>query len=301
MSPAIAARSPLKIAFGAAPNEVFEVGLPVLAGESVEAIFGPARAAGHSGAFALFKVDDWLLGAASVPIDEGHEAASRALYAELLLATRGLHLARIWNYVPAINECGPTGLEHYQSFCRGRSLAFEQQFGAGFKASLPAASAVGSRAAELKVVFAACPAPLRHVENPLQVAAYDYPREYGPRAPSFSRATIVPNGERVRVFLSGTAAIRGHATVAPHDTRRQLDCTLENLSELGVTCGLGSQLDAGVGLTRHFKIYLRHAGDQPWVAAALEERLLQPGDLVSYLHADICRASLNLEIEATLW
>ena len=42
-------------------------------------------------------------------------------------------------------------------------------------------------------------------------------------APSFARATIVPDGLQTRIFVSGTAAIRGHATIAPHDTRQQLD------------------------------------------------------------------------------
>jgi hypothetical protein len=32
----------------------------------------------------------------------------------------------------------------------------------------------------------------------------------------------------------------------------------------------------------------------------LEERLLVSGDRVTYLQADICRARLNVEIEATL-
>ncbi|MSR43107.1 MAG: hypothetical protein EXS19_03610 [Pedosphaera sp.] len=266
----------------------------------VEAIFPPASPAGHSGPFALFQAEGWLLGVASVSLVSGLEATTEALYSDMFHAARGLRFARIWNYVPAINAGGGSGLENYQVFCRGRSLAFERHFGAGFKTFLPAASAVGSKTAELSVVFAACQAAMRHVENPLQVSAYDYPREYGPRAPSFARATIVRNREQATVFFSGTAAIRGHGTVAPHDTRHQLDCTLENLRELSVACGLGPHLDTGCGATRHFKVYLRHVDDQPWVAAALEERLLQPRDLVSYLQADLCRAQLNVEIEATL-
>ena len=300
MSIVTAARPPLKIAFGVAPEEVFDLGLPVLAGEMIEAVFRPARPAGHSGAFSLFQAEEWLIGIASVSLISGLEAATQALYLDMFHATRGLRIARIWNYVPAINEFVEGGIENYQIFCRGRSLAFEHHLGMGFKTFVPAASAVGSKAAELTVVFAACEAPMRHVENPLQVPAYNYPREFGSRAPSFARATIVPNGERPTVFISGTAAIRGHATVAPDNIRQQLNCTLENLSELSVACGLGLQLDAGLGVTRHFKVYIRHAGDQPWVAAALEERLLQMGDHVSYLQADICRAQLNVEIEATL-
>ena len=298
----VAAESlPLKIAFGADESGVFEVGLPVLGGEAVENLFGTARPAGQVGALKVFRADGWLLGAATVPLTLGLEEASRRLYGDIFQATRGLHLARIWNYVPAINEPGPGGLENYRLFCRGRSLAFEQHFGSGFRALLPSASAVGSRVATLTVAFAACGIQPRHVENPLQVPAYDYPGEHGPRAPSFARATVVAGPERATVFVSGTAAIRGHVTVASHSTCEQLECALENLRGISTACGIGPGLDDGGTSTRHFKVYVRHASDQPAVAAILEQRMLTGADRVAYLQADICRASLLVEIEASLF
>ncbi len=291
---------PLRITFGEDETGAFDTGVPVLAGETVDNLFGAARPAGRAGALALFHAGDWLLGAATVPLTTGLEAASHRLYDNIIEATRGRHLARIWNYFPAINETGPAGLENYQLFCRGRSLAFEQHYGSGFKSLLPSASAVGCKSAGLTVAFAACSVPPRHVENPRQVPAYDYPGVYGPRAPSFARATVVPGKEHFTVFISGTAAILGHATVAPHNTRQQLACTLENLGDISQACGLGPRLDEGGPSTRHFKVYVRHAADQPQVAAILEERLLSGSDRVSYLQAEICRAPLLVEIEATL-
>jgi enamine deaminase RidA (YjgF/YER057c/UK114 family) len=273
----------------------------VLAGEAVEDLFGAARPAGRVGALALFQTESWLLGAATIPLAAGLEDATHRLYGNIFEATRGWHLARIWNYVPAINELGPAGLENYRVFCQGRSLAFEQHYGSGFKAQLPSASAVGSTSAALTVAFAACSVQPRHVENPLQVPAYDYPGEHGPRAPSFSRATVVPGPERGAVFISGTAAIRGHATVAPHSLTQQLECAVENLREISCACGLGPDLDQGGGSTRHFKIYVRRAADQPLVAATLEEKLLTRTDRVSYLRADMCRAPLLVEIEVSLF
>jgi len=301
MSGTLTTASLLKIAFGADQAGAFKPGLPVLAGEMVEDLFGAARPAGRVGGLTLYATEGWLLGAASVPLTAGLEDATRQLYRDIFQAASGQHLARIWNYVPAINEPGPAGLENYRVFCRGRSLAFEQQYGGGFKVLLPSASAVGSKSAALTAVFAACPVQPRHVENPLQVPAYDYPAEHGPRAPSFARATIVPVGGSATIFISGTAAIRGHATIAPHSLRPQLDCTLENLCEISRGCGLGPGLDQGGGSTRHFKVYLRHASDQPMVAATLEEKLLAGTDRVSYLQADICRTPLLVEIEASLF
>ena len=58
---------------------------------------------------------------------------------------------------------------------------------------------------------------------------------------------------------------------------------------------------AGSGAVRCFKVYLRHAADQPLVAGILEDKLLMATDGVTYLQADICRASLYVEIEASLF
>ncbi|MDB6113912.1 MAG: hypothetical protein JWQ62_857 [Lacunisphaera sp.] len=299
MSTATTELPALRIAFGA--GGIFDAGVPVLAGEAVEELFGAARPAGRMGDVALFQSGDWLIGAATVPGGDGLEEATRRLYRDIFTATNGRHLARIWNYVPAINETGAGGLENYRVFCRGRSLAFEQHYGTGFNARLPSASAVGTKAAALTVAFAACAIAPRHVENPLQVPAYAYPGEYGPRPPSFARATVVPGREQAAVFISGTAAIRGHATLPTRDTGEQLECTLGNLREISRACGIGPDLDAGGASTRNFKVYLRHAEDRAMVAATLDGRLLTGTDRVSYLQANICRATLLVEIEVSLF
>jgi hypothetical protein len=272
----------------------------VLAGDDVDDLFAGTHRVGEAGPLVLYRKGDWLLGAGRLPAAPGVELAAWRLYREIFQATPGLHLARVWNYVPAINDVGSAGLENYRAFCVGRSRAFEQQHGATFKYFVPSASAVGCSSPAVAVVFAACKARPRHVENPVQVPAYDYPREYGPRAPSFARATVVAGAVDTTVFISGTAAIRGHATVAPEGIAGQLECTLDNLREISCACGLGPELNAGGSSSRYFNVYVRRAGDQPAVAAMLAERLLREGDHVSYLHADICRKPLLIEIEATL-
>jgi enamine deaminase RidA (YjgF/YER057c/UK114 family) len=302
MSPATAESSPLQITFGPDRSGIFYAGLPVIAGETVENLFRTAQPAGKVGALTLFRMDDWLLGAATVRLTAGLEAAAHRLYLDIFQAAHRLHLARVWNYVPAINESGPGGLENYRLFCRGRSLAFEEHHGVGFKALLPSASAVGCGSGTITVSFAASATVPRHIENPLQVPAYDYPADYGPRAPSFARASVVSGGGKTAtVFISGTAAIRGHATVAPNDLRGQMDCTMENLREISSACGLGPDLDRGGRAERHFKVYVRNAADQLAIATRLEREFLGSSDRVSYLQADICRETLLVEIEATLF
>ena len=301
MSHAPAGRPSLKIGFGSGGRSVFETGVPVLSGEALENLFGAVPFSGQAGPFALFRDKSWLLGAATVPLGSGLEEATRRLYGAVFEATRGWHLARIWNYVPAINEPGPGGLENYRIFCHGRAIAFEETFGSGFKKRLPSGSALGAKSGDLTVAFAACPDEPLHVENPLQIPAYEYPGDYGPSPPSFTRATVVSERGLATVFISGTASIRGHSTVHPNATRPQLDCALENLSAISCACGLGPSLDRGGKSARHFKVYLRNADELALVSSALEERLLATGDCVSYLHADVCRAQLHVEIEASLF
>jgi chorismate lyase / 3-hydroxybenzoate synthase len=301
MSSITAESPPVRCIFSArGASAVFTADVPLLAGVGMNDLFPDAKPVAPVGELALFRSGDWLLGSGSIPVEAGIEFGAGRLYREILQATKGLHLARVWNYIPAINGSGSCGLENYRAFCVGRSRAFEQHHGAAFKFSVPAASAVGCKSPAAAVVFAACETRPRHVENPAQVPAYDYPCEYGPRAPSFARATVVPGADAATVFISGTAAIRGHATVAPEGIVGQLDCTLENLGEISRACGLGPNLGRGRSSSRHFTVYVRRAADQPRVAATLDDQLLCEGDRVSYLHADICRQPLLVEIEATL-
>jgi chorismate lyase / 3-hydroxybenzoate synthase len=276
------------------------VGVPCLAGVPQEQIFPAAVAAGIAGEFQLFEAGDLLLGYSSVAVTGATvEKITRSLYHDLLAACEGRQLYRIWNYVPQINE-ETGGLEHYRAFCRGRSEAFERAFGSDYKKYLPAASAVGCDDGHLAILFAAGKAEPRHVENPEQVPAYEYPREHGPRAPSFSRATIAATGEHSYVFISGTAAIKGHATVAPGALDEQIACTLHNLRLISRTSGAGDDLGRATGWTRHFKIYLRRSDDLQHASELLADGLLAPADRVTWLRADICRAALNIEIEASL-
>ena len=271
-----------------------------LGGEAAEALFPSARPLGDMHGFQLHETSNLLIGTASSFVGPSIADTTRELYTRLLAATEGRPLYRIWNYVPAINHTG-NGLENYQAFCVGRSLVFEAAHGSHYRRALPAASAVGSAGDLLTVVFVAGREAPQHFENPEQIAAYDYPREYGARPPSFARATVARFGAKPLIFISGTASIKGHVTIAPASLSAQLDCTLDNLSLIGRAAGLGEHLRAPAATTaRHFKIYVRDPADYDQVRTRLEHDLIRPGDHAIYLQADICRAALKLEIEATL-
>ena len=273
--------------------------LPVLAGMAQETLFGHLESAGINEGFELFVSPDWLVGVRVEPLTGQLGAQTAAIYAGLLAVCRaqGRELVRIWNYVPAINEQSVEGMEVYRVFCQGRANAFDQ---AGWNGPLPAASAVGGASGVIAVMFAAARERPQARENPEQVPAFEYPYIYGPRSPSFSRAMQVMADGRRWTFISGTAAIKGHQTVAEGDLAGQVTCTLDNLRLIALACGLGESLGADRAAERHFKIYLRTASELPAVAAILERGLLRDADQVTWLHADICRADLAIEIEATV-
>jgi hypothetical protein len=303
MDPITRSAFPLRVSFSGVPldpDAIARIATPWLAGATSEEVFSAVTALGAEEDVQLFTAGELLFGYAHEPFIARELAArTEALYQRILRVTEGRHLYRIWNYVPQINAY-TAGLEHYRAFCQGRSLAFEATLGGEFQPSLPAASAVGSQGTTIEALFVAGESKPEHFENPEQVPAYLYPIEHGPRPPSFARATVARIGQHAWTFISGTSAIKGHETVAPGALDAQLECTLDNLRLISQRAGLGEDLGAGRVSTRQFKIYLRHPQDLAATRTRLEHSLLRPGDLVTYLHAEICRAALNIEIEATL-
>lgn len=274
--------------------------LPWLGGAQTERLFPEARAAGRNHGFFLWETDGLLMGTTVQPVGSSLRRTTREVYERLFRASVGWPLYRIWNYVPGINAV-QRDRENYQAFCEGRAEAFETAHGSGFKRALPAASAVGCAGGELTVIFVAGRRPALHIENPEQVPAYEYPREHGPRPPSFSRATLASTESgRQLVFVSGTAAIKGHATVAPRELEPQLDSTLDNLRLISRAAGLGDTLGAEMSMERHFKVYMRDLRAYRTIRDRLESDLVRISDRVVYLQADICRAALEVEIEASL-
>jgi chorismate lyase/3-hydroxybenzoate synthase len=255
------------------------------------------------GGFSL--ADDGLLVFGHGLLDAGPqvdlEQTTRDAYAQLLdcCAERGAeHLLRVWNVVPAINE-PQRGIERYKLFCKGRAEGYLEHFGPErMEGALPASSAVGGATDHLAITFLASRVAGRHVENPRQVSAYRYPPEYGPRSPSFARATVVPSVAGGWVFISGTASIVGHQSRHVGDLTAQLEETIRNVAVLfeaidGAPC---DEVDIARRMVS-LRVYLRRGADWPFVSATLRERLGTNVVLMG-LAADICRRELLIEIEA---
>jgi len=223
-------------------------------------------------------------------------AAAYALIRKLQENSAHPHLLRIWNYLDAINH-GSGDDERYKQFCLGRA----RTFGAGWSdTAYPAATAVGRPAATpqgLQIFWIAGRQPGEMLENPRQVSAFHYPRQYGPAAPSFSRAVLLR--EARLLMVSGTASIVGHASLHVGNLLAQCKETLANLrSVLQRAQNTGFPLDRDFGERSLLKVYLREAGAAAEVAAFLEKNLAATTPYL-ILQADICRQDLLVEMDCT--
>jgi chorismate lyase/3-hydroxybenzoate synthase len=270
---------------GAPLIEVWRAGAPVSHGRDD----GVAWASDGQLLFGALEIDE---------AEGGIEAAARAAYARLTaFLARGdqPHLLRIWNYLDAI-IAGEGDEERYRRFCIGRVAGM----GKYDPARLPAATAIGrcDGVRRLQVYWLASRRPGIPLENPRQVSAYRYPRQYGPQSPSFARAMLPAEGDALPLLISGTAAIVGHASRHADSLPAQLEETFANLDSLvEVARRLRPQLPASFGHDTLLKVYLRDREAAPLVRGLLRDRL---GDGVPclLLHAAVCRRELRIEIEA---
>jgi chorismate lyase / 3-hydroxybenzoate synthase len=203
---------------------------------------------------------------------DGVAAAAQQAYGCLLdFCTRAgyPHPQRLWNYIDAITD-GDGGAERYRAFNIGRAAGI-----AGRLPQYPAATAIGRHDGRrtLQVYWLAAREPGRSIENPRQVSAFLYPRQYGPQSPSFARATL-PADPALPLLVSGTASVVGHASAHDGQIDAQIDETLRNIdSVLGAARHERPTLAPALGPDSLIKAYVRDPADLPRVAALLDQRL----------------------------
>jgi chorismate lyase/3-hydroxybenzoate synthase len=225
--------------------------------------------------------------------------AARQLYDRLLsfVAANGFpHVVKGWNYLEDINE-GPGDQERYKQFCLGRGEVLDKAWPHDY---LPAGTGVGSGSdTGLRVTLLASRSRPDIIENPRQLSAYRYPRQYGPKSPSFSRAAVIGSeGDRL-LFISGTAAIVGHDSLHLASVEGQVEETLRNWGSLFDAFEQRHGVRPNFGGTGWYRVYLRHPEH-----LASARRLLHaagmPLQRTLFLRADICRRELLFEMDGVI-
>lgn len=267
-----------------APSEVWLSDRPVDCGRDAELQW----ASDGELLFGAIELDEQAVG--------GIAAAAELAYARLLdFCTRAgyPHPQRLWNYIDAITD-GDGDAERYRSFNIGRAAGI-----AGRLPHYPAATAIGRHDGRrtLQVYWLSARQPGRSIENPRQVSAFRYPRQYGPQSPSFARATL-PSDPALPLLVSGTASVVGHASAHAGQLEAQIDETLRNIdSVLGAARQERPTLSPALGSGSLIKAYVRDAADLPTVAAVLDARL-PAGTPHLLLHGEICRRELLVELDS---
>ena len=239
--------------------------------------------------------------AGSISLDEKAgttlDATTELAYRQLLHHTRELgfpYLWRVWNFFPDINK-EEAGLERYRRFCMGRHQALEASL-QSFPSALPAGTAVGTRSGPLQLYFLAGAHPAAHLGNPRQMNAYEYPKDYGPRSPSFARATLCTSESGPQLFIAGTASVVGH-------TSRHVGCPKEQTQEM--VRNLRTLIEhadhmepKGIGTSHRaiYKVYVRNPDQLLSIRQALRDPLLNSSPIL-LLQGDLCRRELLVEIE----
>ncbi|MDN5869345.1 MAG: hypothetical protein L0H73_01280 [Nitrococcus sp.] len=228
------------------------------------------------------------------------DVAARDGYRRILAFLRRCgypHALRMWNFFPGINE-GDEDTERYKQFSAGRAGTYEQH--ADFERALPAASAIGSYRPGLLVYFIAARTPGAQIENRRQVSAFRYPRQYGPKSPSFSRAKLKDWGEGVHLYLSGTASVVGHESLHRHNLNEQvaeIGRNVRTLIDEAATRDTRLRHCSARDLDL-LRVYLRPLLNTTGVHDAITREF---GDVPRlYLAGDICRQELLVEVEGLL-
>ena len=251
---------------------------------------------GRSGEIAWSEDGQLQFCALNVPDNGDIEAAARHAYTQLhawLARSDYPHPLRIWNYLDAITD-GPGDEERYRRFCVGRAQGIGRELA---PTDLPAATAIGhpQPTGRFQLYWLAARTAGTPLENPRQVQAWRYPRQYGPQAPGFARALLPPSAG-MPLLVSGTAAVVGHASQHGDSLQQQFEEILANLRSLvDAARAMRPELPMREGPATRLKVYVRDADALPEVEALMRDRL--PGVPHLLLHGHVCRQELAVEID----
>jgi enamine deaminase RidA (YjgF/YER057c/UK114 family) len=230
----------------------------------------------------------------------------------LALAGMGMdRVVRTWIYVNQITE-EEGGLQRYQELNRARTDFYRNiRFAGGRgpdgvgRTAYPASTGIGTGGERITMACLAMDSRrpdvfLLPLENPVQTPAFDYQPVYSLQSPKFSRAMAVVQGHFVSTLVSGTASIVDSRTAHVGDVVRQTEQTLENIERLIGPENYARHGLPGAGATlkdvAKLRVYVKRVRDYEACRRVVERAL--PRVPALYLHADVCRPDLLVEIEA---
>lgn len=217
-------------------------------------------------------------------------------------------IVRQWNYIEQITKITDE-TQHYQDFNDERSHFYAaSDWNTGYPAATGIGTDFGGIMVEVDVEFLKKSLEkIVPIDNPLQVAAHKYSQnvligEVDPTfkvktTPKFERAKAVVVYDCAKVYISGTAAIRGEESLTDVGIEQQTITTLENIEYLISKKNLS---DHGVCVRNEpeiqvMRIYLKYERDMEAARAIVEQKYAHVPAI--YVLTDVCRDELLIEIE----
>ncbi len=227
--------------------------------------------------------------------------------AESLLSAAGFDFAddvkRIWLYQKNITGSYLFFSERYQRLNDGRDVFFTEQKMKG-RGWYPASTGIGMSNGSMLLECLAVKGDkedltFKPLENPESTNAHEYDKEKvlkkgvhkTSKPPLFSRGISVIKGKHSRIYISGTASVKGPHVVHPGDVEKQTSTTIENI---GIVLSRG---EAELKDITQLRVYIKNPEDFQKVKAIVEAEFPHAPPTV-YLHADVCRDGWLVEIEA---
>jgi enamine deaminase RidA (YjgF/YER057c/UK114 family) len=214
-------------------------------------------------------------------------------------------IVRQWNYIEQITDF-EDGYQHYQQFNDSRTKFYQT---AKWVKGYPAATGIGMNRGGVIVecVVTNCLRGIYPIGNPEQIDAHVYSKEvlFGHEqeeknlktTPKFERAKLSVTEQGESLFISGTAAIKGETSLAIGEASQQTELTLENIDHL-----VSYVKDGGYGVNqldlttpKFLRAYVKNPVDMEKVKKVCSE--IHPKVDCIYLHSDVCRDELLVEIE----
>lgn len=232
---------------------------------------------------------------AYAPLNQKHATEDlRETYKDLvqLLVSARYALLRAWHYLPQLAE-----LADYQVLCDARARAFSQLKSDTYSA----ATVIGTDSDSGVIYFIAAREAGIGIDNPRQTLPHLYPKHYVEPTPMFARAILKQWSKgNSHLYISGTAAIVGHASLHKDDADAQLNELVRNLNML---LNEATKSEAGYSKIRlnqvqHIKLYVdaRVADD----IIAIADKHLGFNSRVQIFRGQMCRRDLLVEVEATV-
>ena len=215
-------------------------------------------------------------------------------------------ITRQWNYIEGILS-DKAHHQNYQVFNDARTRFYQDHFS---EKGYPAATGIGMKTGGVVIEYIAIRGKQIinvPIDNPQQIPAHKYPENCLKGLPTGDKKTT-PKFERGRYvdlqgeeiyFISGTSAITGEKTKHAGDAAQQIRLTIDNIDRLVEKDNLaGNNIPAPDLRYNYLRIYLKEKNDfEPVRRICLERYGNVP---MVWLHANICRDDLTVEIEATM-